>query len=126
MTRRPDPNLTPDKVRQVLSYDAITGQFTWRVSKGLRVRAGGNAGFVAQGANTGYVIIGIDGRQYRAHRLAWFYVTGEWPPDEIDHINGNRADNRWANLRPATVAENQRNRAKSKRNTSGYKGVYWK
>ena len=67
----------------------------------------------------------LDRRTYRTCRLAWLYQTGEWPENQIDHINRDRDDDRWANLRPATNAENGRNAGLSARNTSGVKGVCW-
>jgi hypothetical protein len=65
----------------------------------------------------------IGRKNYSAHRLAWLYVYGEWPSDQIDHINRNRSDNRIANLRIATPTQNQANRSVCKRNTTGFKGV---
>jgi len=62
---------------------------------------------------------------YKAHRLAWLYVHGEWPPEQLDHINGQRDDNRVENLRSATRAENAGNSKRRADNTSGFKGVYW-
>ena len=85
-------------------------------------RAGGIAGSTN---SAGYLQIRIDGHRYLLHRLAWLYVTGEWPEAEMDHQNGDRADNRFCNLRPATNSENGRNRGGAKRNTSGFKGVSW-
>ena len=70
----------------------------------------------------GYCIIRLDDRLYTAHRLAWLYVHGQWPTHQLDHINGNRQDNRLCNLRPATNAENAQNRTR-KSNTSGFPGV---
>jgi HNH endonuclease len=71
----------------------------------------------------GYLIIRVDYQNYRGHRLAWFYITGEWP-DQIDHIDMDKANNRWANLREATKSQNQANTGMSKSNTSGLKGVH--
>lgn len=77
----------------------------------------------------GYVKLHMDGAYYSAHRLAWLIQTGEWllyPDFEIDHINGKRDDNRWANLRKVTKSENQRNSGMRVNNTSGVHGVNWK
>ncbi len=65
----------------------------------------------------------VAGKMYKAHRLAWFYMTGEWPPDQIDHIDGDRDNNRLVNLRKATNAQNGANARLSKNNSSGFKGV---
>lgn len=70
-------------------------------------------------------MIGVDGTKYLAHRLAWLYMTGEWPEFEIDHINRSRADNRWDNLRKADRREQSGNIALPSHNTSGRKGVCW-
>ena len=86
--------LTAERLREQLRYDAETGVFTRRVGSG-HARAGDMAGSVL---STGYVRIGIDGAKYTAHCLVWLYVNGVWP-DQIAHINGNRSDNRIANLR---------------------------
>jgi hypothetical protein len=113
--------LNASRLREVLSYDPETGAFTWLVSTARHRRIGDVAGCVKDG----YRQIGIDGRRYRAHRLAWLWMTGEWPSAEIDHINGDPADNRIANLRPATSSQNKANARKRSRNTSGWKGVSW-
>jgi hypothetical protein len=105
-----------------LNYDPVTGVFTWAISTCNRVRVGARAGTLQK---TGYRIIRIDGKNYMAHRIAWWFVHGNWPADQIDHINGIKDDNRIANLREATNAENAQNMGKSRRNTSGYIGVSW-
>lgn len=112
--------LTAERVREVLSYDESSGIFTWRMKRG---RCG--AGSIAGNQSRGYVQIHVDGRQYFAHRLAWLYTTGDWPVGEIDHINGDRSDNRWVNLRDVSRAVNQQNRRTAQRNnkTSKYLGV---
>lgn len=77
----------------------------------------------------GYIKILIDGQYYSAHRVAWLIATGEtvaYPDFEIDHINGDRADNRLSNLRKVTKSENQRNSGQRSNNTSGVHGVNWK
>ena len=106
---------------RILSYSKATGLFAWRVKYSKKVIQGSAAG----GLNSaGYVVIGIDGKTYYAHRLAWFYVTGEWP-HQVDHKNGRKDDNRWRNLRLATHQQNVLNAKRAKNNTSGHKGVSW-
>jgi hypothetical protein len=108
------------EVRALLGYDPESGQFRWAKNMSCKVRAGAIAG----GANDrGYIVIRIAGVGYRAHRLAWLHVHGEWPDLQIDHINGIRNDNRIANLRLATVEINAQNRRSNKRSKSGLLGV---
>jgi hypothetical protein len=111
-----------NRLRELFSYDPETGIFTRLVSASSRARAGDVAGSV--GAD-GYRQIEIDGRGYKAHRLAWYWMTSIWPRHQIDHINLSRADNRWKNLRMATCAENMWNTRAYASNTSGLKGVSW-
>lgn len=110
-------------IRDVLHYNPDTGIFVWVKRKSRRDCLGKRAGGKSL---DGYTYIVVRGRKYRAHRLAWLYMTGDWPPHQIDHINGDRADNRFANLRPATHEQNQANSKKPVTNTSGFKGVHWK
>jgi hypothetical protein len=112
---------TPQRLREVLHYCRDTGVFSWKVHR-RKVRAGTIAGTPDR---DGYINIKIDGFLYRAHRLAWLYVFGNWPTAQIDHINGDRNDNRLSNLREATVTENSRNARKKSNNKSGRKGVFW-
>lgn len=104
---------------EVLSYNPETGEFTWLVTRG-RANKGAVAGKID---SHGYIAIGLNKRHYRAHRLAWFMETGEWPSCQIDHINGNKIDNRWINLRLATHQENQHNWYRNNKNKTGYQGV---
>jgi hypothetical protein len=115
-------DLTQDLLKSLISYDPKTGVFRWLVDRGGGVRAGDVAGSV--GKDSGYIFICVYNRLYRAHRLAWLYVTGRWPAAEIDHINLVRADNRFANLREASHSENCRNRRRQKNNVSGVRGVH--
>lgn len=114
---------TRERVLELLSYDPDMGLFLWLNPKGRH--AGPNAGNHAGGLDTvtGYQKIGIDGRPWLAHRLAWLIVYGEWPQGQIDHANGNRGDNRLANLRLATQTQNNGNTSRRSDNKSGYKGV---
>lgn len=111
--------LSHAEVTEHLHYDPETGKFTRKKTAG-GVRAGATAGCID---SRGYVLIGVNGVQYQAHRLAWLYVHGHWPSDLIDHINGDTADNRLFNLREATVSQNALNRAAMKNASSGLKGV---
>lgn len=117
------------RLQEVLSYDKDTGVFVNLVNRNSRAIAGQVAGNVN---NKGYVRITIDGYIYAAHRLAWLFVHGEFPQGEgepfIDHINGDKADNRIENLRVSSTAANQRNMKKFSTNISGATGVnlIWK
>jgi hypothetical protein len=106
-------------LKLLLHYDPTTGVFTWRVKR-KKVFAGDVAGSIE--AN-GYIRIGINGTRYLAHRIAWFYVHGEWPAGDVDHKDTIKTNNRIENLRPATRLQNQANKRKGKNNTSGFKGV---
>ena len=114
--------LTQKRLHEVLDYDQKTGFFTWKVSLTNSVPAGSRAHNVMP--PRGYIRIGVDGEIFLAHRLAWFYVHGEWP-DLLDHIDRNTSNNRLSNLRRATQSQNHQNQGLSKRNTSGVKGVSW-
>ena len=107
------------RLREALSYDQETGQFRWLIGK----HKGEAAGTLHK---SGYRYIQLDGRLHRAHRLAWAYVHGEFPKDHIDHINGSRDDNRIANLREATNAQNRQNMRHRRRDKSvGRLGAFW-
>lgn len=110
--------LTYERLAELLAYDATTGLFTWRVSRGTR-----KAGAVAGTPLDGYVSIGLDGKTYKGHRLAWLYVKGEWPAFELDHWDTDKMNNRFANIRPATRGQNVANCGRRTDNRSGFKGV---
>ena len=114
--------ITANEVRRLLYYSPETGVFYWKERRGGRASAGSIAGSLQ---DNGYVHILIHRRGYSAHRLAWLYVHGEWPPEQIDHINRIRHDNRLANLRLATRFENAQNTSLRKNNLSGVRGVSW-
>lgn len=111
--------MTPARLRELLRYDQYTGEFVRLVDR-QRYRAGTIAGsFDARG----YLCIGLDGKTYKSHRLAWLYMTGAWPEQEIDHIDGDRSNNRFDNLRPATHEQNARNQKLRADNIARLKGV---
>jgi hypothetical protein len=115
--------ITQDQLKEVLHYCPETGMFTWLVGGGAR--KGAEAGCVHIQSGKPYRQVGVNNRAYSAHRLAFLYMTGEFPEDQVDHIDGNGLNNIWTNLRPVTCGENQKNRRKYARNTSGTTGVYW-
>ena len=112
--------ISHSRLLEILSYEPIVGIFRWREKTGPCSHVGAIAGSPQRG---GHIQIGIDGEKYKAHRLAWFYVYGVWPPEDIDHINCIRGDNRLCNLRLASRAQNLRNCGVRRNNTSGFKGV---
>jgi len=122
---KPVKILTAEYLRELLHYEPETGQFTWKVSRRGVIKPGTIAGFLVYFKGKPRRFIHIDDKKYAVHRLAWLYVTGNWPQYDIDHINTDSLDNRWDNLRPATKQQNARNRGITVRNTSGFKGVYW-
>jgi len=114
-------NVPPSALRHYLSYDPATGVFRWVKRYGSsHVKVGAIAG--SPNAD-GYLTIVFRGRRYRCSRLAWWFVHGEMPPQEIDHRDLTPSNDRIANLRLATHGQNQRNRALKRNNTSGFKGV---
>jgi len=114
--------LTVGEDRRLLRYEPDTGTFFWRTA--TRNTAAGDIAGSQQ--SRGYWHIKISRRLYMAHRLAWLYVRGEWPAGHVDHINGKRSDNRFANLRIATSSENAWNSRIRSNNACGYKGVHFK
>ena len=104
-----------------LNYDTETGVFTWVASQSNRVKVGMVAGC---DDGHGYFVIRYNGKPYRAHHIAWFLTYGVWPDGDIDHINGNRSDNRIANLRDVSHSVNLQNQRKPQsKNSSGFLGV---
>lgn len=116
--------VTHERLLELLSYDPESGSFTWLASASNRRKAGKIAGCKRA---DGYILVGIDGKLYTAHRLAWFYANGVWPDKIIDHINRNPSDNRLCNLRCVGREENSQNVGLRKNNKSGVTGVsFWK
>lgn len=112
-------SLAVERLKELLDYDPASGIFTRRVRR-HKHEAGGTAGVVGP---KGYRRIKIGGKSYAAHRLAVLYMTGSWPVDEVDHINGDKDDNRWCNLHEATRNQNLCNRGVRANSGTGFKGV---
>lgn len=113
--------LTAERLKDILQYDRDSGVFTWLIAM-----KGTHKGSVAGSTNrvTGYLSVCIGDSRYYQHRLAWLYEHGGWPDGQIDHINGDKSDNRINNLRDVTSSENQQNkRAAASNSASGYLGV---
>jgi len=120
-----DAILTAERLREVVEYDPATGIFTRRIRLAQRHQVGDRADFVSTGTQLkGYRRLAIDSKRYLAHRCAWLYMYGEWPERDVDHINGDRGDNRLANLRDVARRTNLENLRKPRSdNHTGYLGV---
>ena len=114
--------LTQDRLRQILHYDPDTGVFT-RIKKQTGVRQGAIAGSLSK---EGYLVTSVDCKVYKCHRLAWLYMTGSWPANHIDHKDGNKANNRFYNLRDVTKSQNMQNQRKAQAHNKATQllGVY--
>lgn len=113
---------TPEQLRKLLRYDPEEGSLFWLLPR-QGVRSGDPVSEWHD--RKGYAIVTIKKRKYRAHRVAWAVYYGKWPREQIDHINGNPADNKITNLRDVTPSENQRNTKRRCDNRSGVTGVRW-
>ena len=114
--------LTHERLRELLVYDPKTGKFFWRVSHGRKVKVGTEAGTMSLGWRPQ---IQIDRKRHKTSRLAWLYVHGYLPENQIDHIDRNPSNNRIDNLREVSQSCNMRNCGNPNNNTSGVKGVRW-
>lgn len=111
-----------DRLRELLQYDPQTGVIT-RLS--VKPRSPAKVGDVAGNPDSyGYLQLYVEGKAFKAHRIAWALMTGAWPENVIDHINGSKGDNRWINLRDVTLSVNSQNQLQANaRNTHGFMGV---
>ena len=114
-------SLTQERLKEILHYNLGTGVFTWIDCNSVKPMNGKTAGTKH---NMGYTSIGIDGKVYLSHRLAWLYVDGFFP-DQVDHIDHDRSNTKYKNLRAANESMNSKNRTKTSRNTAGVVGVCW-
>ena len=119
-----DAQINQGRLKNFLHYDPETGVFKWKIANSYRVKVGDVAGcFDTSG---GYIVIMVCNKRYYAHRLAWLYTYGEFPEDDMDHINGIKNDNRIINLRAVSHKENLKNQFIPTNNTSGHIGVGWR
>lgn len=109
-----------EAAKEYLRYEPETGDFYWIKSPPKHNLAGKKAGYIE---SDGYVSLRLNGKRYKAHRVAWYLAYGEEPPGLLDHINRNRSDNRITNLRLSSPRLNQQNRSVYKRSVSGKTGV---
>lgn len=117
--RERESGITQEYLKEILDYNPVSGEFHWKVKYSRKNNQGQLAGVL----QSGYIKINIKGVFIGAHRLAWIYETGSWPKHMIDHIDCDRSNNRFANLREATKSQNMLNRGPQRNNTSGLKGV---
>ena len=115
--------LSLEQLKSLLHYSKETGIFVWRECESVKRNFRGKEAGTINGR--GYSQISVRGKLYLAHRLAWFYATGRWPENEIDHINQVKTDNRFSNLRDVTRSQNEWNQSIPRHNTSGFLGVHF-
>lgn len=113
--------LTQTRLKELLAYDPLTGEFT-NLKSGKGRKPVGTV--VGSTSSSGYTTSMVDGKNYQHHRLAWLYMHGSFPPADLDHRDGVRDNNRLANLRPATRSENCQNAALKSNNRTGQTGVW--
>ena len=114
--------ITQNRLREVLDYNTTLGVWTWKTTLAFRGPAGSAAGYIN---NCGYRMIQVDDKMYQSSRLAFLYMEGDFPEKFVDHIDGNRSNDIWNNLRKCSNSQNQFNRGLPNNNTSGTKGVSW-
>lgn len=125
--RRPDIKALPSRevLAKLFVYEPDTGTLRWRVRPHVAAKRSPPGSIAGCIGTAGYWRVPVEGRYYYSHRLIWMMQTGAEPEDQIDHANGDKTDNRWANLREADNEKNRRNAKRGKNNRSGIKGVCW-
>lgn len=115
-------NLTQKELKSIFYYDPETGIFTRKIKLAQSSKTGEIVGVLTKSR---HLKAAIRNKEYYLHRLAWFYMTGSWPKDQIDHINQNPGDNRFCNLRGVNNQENNKNQSLRITNKSGFTGINW-
>lgn len=113
--------ITAQECRHLFNYNPVTGLLVWKNPTSQKYKRGDVAGSVN---SHGYRVVGVKGRKIKVHRIIWAIVTGSWPEFEVDHDDGDRANNAWINLRLATTQENSFNRKCRAESSTGAKGVF--
>ncbi len=125
MANRDD--LTAEYVRQIFDYNPEIGELRWKLRTDLRPCDSARlVGRLAGSVKSDCVNIKINGKMYKAHRVIFLWMKGEWPKYQCDHVDVETSNNRWSNLREATQSQNQANKRLYKNNSSGLKGVHWR
>ena len=133
VTSKTKYRISDEDIKSYLDYMPETGKFIWKArpdttrgNRNFNTRfAGKEAGGLSEGHGDGYLRIRVKGLMIKAHRLAFLFMEDKWPEQYVDHINGDKQDNRWCNLRLADKKTNGRNQRLYANNKSGYPGVYW-
>lgn len=115
--------LTQDRLKELIDYNPETGIFLWKVDRTNKTKKGMFAGRLNK--KSGYWQIGIDSNNYYAHRLAFLFIDGYLPENGLDHIDRDKLNNKWNNLRETSTICNMRNRNIFKNNKSGITGIHW-
>lgn len=114
--------ITQNAVKRLFNYNELTGELSFIETKGKGKRKDKKVGCIN---NAGYLVVWADNKLHQSHRLIWLHYYGRLPKNGIDHINGDKLDNRIKNLRDVSQGDNTKNRRKSKNNKSGFNGVFW-
>ena len=112
---------TPAQIKHLLHYHPESGVFRWRFCTSSHIKPWDIAGTL----RNDYLAISISNKKHYAHRLAWLYMTGNWPEQQIDHVDGVKSNNAWSNLREATNKQNNENQSIKSNNKSGFRGVHF-